>query len=337
MNDFEVGPFDPQRDGPAVDALWTQVFGAAKGGQTPAWLFRDGPAGAPPRMVARKDGRAVAHAGAMPLRLSVGGQVVHAGWSVGAMTDPAQRGKGLFVRVGQALYGRMAAEGFGLVGGFSNANSASLHTSTLGRTALRPFPWCVRPLLPRRVGLASAAVGWPDAVHGDVRIAAIQPTDPRLDAVWARLDLSAGIGAVRDTAFAAWRYADRPDADYRLALATRGGQAAAWLAVRALRVARVPALFVADLAVAPGEEQAGKQLLAAAHAWGARSGCAIGSALLPGWGPARSVLRSAGYLQVPEPLHPQRIVLSVKALAPLPMAVDSADRWWLAWSDTDLI
>jgi len=140
--------FEPGRDEAAVAALWGRCFGEAKGGQTPAWLFREGPAGPAPRVVAEVDGRVVAHAGMMPVRFHVDGRTVRGGYSVGAMTDPDQQGRGWFVRTATHLYERLEREGFGFVAGFSNASSHHLHVTRLERTPVRPFPWCVRPLRP---------------------------------------------------------------------------------------------------------------------------------------------------------------------------------------------
>ncbi|MBI5609977.1 MAG: GNAT family N-acetyltransferase [Deltaproteobacteria bacterium] len=329
--------YRPDRDRDQVEQLWLRVFGRAKGGQTPAWLFRPAPMIEAPRVVIREFDQVIAHAGAMPVRLMAGEQPLLAGWSVGAMTDPHFRGQGLFVRAGQALYQQMTEQGFDLVGGFSNAQSASLHTGPLQRTPVRPFPWCARPLLPRRAGLRPLAATWPRQVG--VEISTVAPGDPRLDAIWRNRPRGPGIATVRDAAWSGWRYQDRPDADYRLALASVGGVPAAWIAVRALTVARVPALFVLDLQCTAQGAQAAAQLLRSAEQLASAAGCVLSSALLPGWGPLRRILRWKGYLPVPERLHPQKILLSVRALGPRVPQVDLADprSWWLAWSDTDVV
>ncbi|NNL65226.1 MAG: GNAT family N-acetyltransferase, partial [Myxococcales bacterium] len=129
FRDFVAG-----RDDPAVAELWQRSFGRASGGQTVEWLFRAGPAGPCPRSVAELDGRLVAHAGVSVARFRLSGREGVGGYSVGAMTDPDVRGRGLFVRTAEHLYARLAREGFAFVAGFSNANSEALHTGRLGRT-----------------------------------------------------------------------------------------------------------------------------------------------------------------------------------------------------------
>ena len=98
-----------------AEALWDRVFGRPRGGQSLAWLFREGPAGPPVRAVAEQGGRIVAHAGVAPLRFVLDGEVVRGGYSVGAMTAPEARGRGLFVALGRVLYAELEARGFAFV------------------------------------------------------------------------------------------------------------------------------------------------------------------------------------------------------------------------------
>lgn len=327
-----------ERDQDEVRALWHRVFGIAAGGQTPQWLFRPNPAADPPRVVVRQGDRVVAHAGAVPVRMVASDRQLLAGWSVGAMTDPACRGQGLFVGAARALYSHMADLGFDLVGGFSNANSARLHTEQLGRTAVRPFPWAVRLVLPRTTRQQPLRAVWPTG--GRYAVAPIDPGDPRIDQVWAAREPDPQIQCVRDAAWSSWRYGERPQADYRLAVACDSdGKACAWIAVRALRVAHVPALFVLDLQCAQGHVDAAIALVRAANELAASAGCAAVSVLLPAAGALRSTLIRNGFIPVPEPLHPKKILLSVRQLngAPLPADLHNAGSWSLAWSDTDVV
>ena len=353
MADVLIRDFEPASDPPALDDLWMRVFGHPTGGQTIEWLFRDGPAGASPRAVAEADGRIVAHAGATALRFALGGAVVRGGYSVAAMTDPAFRGQRLFYRVGEHLYRRMEEQGFAFVAGFSNQNSFRLMTGPLRRTPVRPFPWCVRLLAPTALVRAwlgrGAPPGPPDDAAAEraiervaepgVRLALCAPGDARQDAIWARAAEAVGVGAVRDAAFAAWRYGTRPDARYRLLLAEETGRPAGWLAYRGMALRGVPAGFVVDLVLAPDADRAGRALLRAAAALARAEGAALLSALRPGSGPAHRAMRRAGFVRVPEPVHPQLIRFSVRGLGAHAgdSALGAARCWHLAWSDTDVV
>jgi len=352
--DVQIRDFRPETDSAALQDLFVRVFGHPRGGQTLEWLFRPGPGGVSPRAVAESDGRIVAHAGATALRFQSGDAVVRGGYSVAAMTDPAQRGQRLFFRVGEYLYRRMEEQGFAFVAGFSNNTSFRLMTGPLQRTAIRPFPWCVRPLAPW--AFARAALlrqGGPAAQTDDARfgralaaasgdgvtLSSCEPDDARLDIIWEHAAKAVAIGAVRDAAFAAWRFGTRPDAGYRLLLAERAGHAAGWIAYRRLDLRGIPAGFVVDFVLAPEEHAAGHALLRATAHFARAGGAALLSALLPGDGPARRALRRAGFLRVPEALHPQVIRFSVRGFGAYAQQshLVAPSAWHLAWSDTDVV
>jgi len=351
-DDVLIRDFDARTDAPALDDLFARVFGRPAGGQTIAWLFRPGPAGESPRAVAVAGDRVVGHAGATALRFVLDGATVRGGYSVAAMTDPELRGRRLSFRMGEHLYRRMEERGFAFVAGFSNRNSFRLFTGPLARTPLVPFPWCVRPLGPlallRALRRAPAPPPLDDAsvrrvvdvaAQGGIALSLAAPDDPRFDAVWARVAPTVRVGAVRDAAFVAWRYGTRPDAGYRLVVAERAGEPLGWIGYRRMALRGVLAAFLVDCVIAPEARDAGRALLRAACAIARADGAALLSALRPSAGPAHDALRRAGFVRVPERLHPQLIRLSVRGLgAWAPCAtLPNARAWELAWSDTDVV
>jgi hypothetical protein len=267
------------------------------------------------------------------------------------MTDPAFQGRGLFVRVGQALYARLEREGFAFVAGFSNANSHRLMTGPLGRTAVRPFPWAIRLLRPLGVVgglLRPAAEVGPRATvgaheEGGVRVQERTPGDAATgaacDAIWSRAAPTVRVGCVRDGAFVASRYATRSEAGYRLLVASRADAPVAFLAYRAIVVRGIRAGFLLDFVLPPGEGGAGRALLRAAARLARAEGAALLSALLPGEGPSRAALRSAGFLRIPEGLHPQIIRFSVRGLGRWADSrlLSDPSAWHLSWADTDVV
>jgi len=284
------------------------------------------------------------------MRFRLAGEDVIGGYSVGAMTDPELQGRGLFVRVGEHLYDRLEREGYAFVAGFSNQRSHNLMTSRLGRIPIRPFPWSIRLLRPLAALLAVARRGGTEASPPPPPVAASEtpngvifspcaPDDPRLDTLWKRSAASLRVGGVRDSAFAAWRFGSRPDADYRALLALRDGEPVAWAVHRDLTLRGLRARFVVDLLVAPGAEAAGRALLRHLESGARTAGCTLMSALLPGSGPTRDALRTARYRRVPERLHPQVIRFSARGFgrfAGCPELGDPA-AWHLGWSDTDVV
>jgi hypothetical protein len=333
-----VRDFEPGRDEGPVEALWSRVFGTPRGGQTAGWLFRPGPAGGSPRTVAEIDGRIVAHAGGAALRFRLGGEDVRGAYSVGAMTDPDFQGRRLHYRVASALYERLEREGFAFVAGFSNAKSFRLFTGPLHRTPIQPFPWAVRPVWP-----GTLLTNFTNRSRGDSSISSttslVEPGDPRLDAVWKRASENIEVGAVRDAAFSLWRYGSRPESGYRLLLAERAGEPAGWLSYRPMTLRGVRAGFLLDFVLAPGEEAAGRALLREAAQLARADRALLLSTLLPGGGPGRDALRAAGFLRIPERLHPQLIRFSTRGLGRFAGCTLLANprAWHLSWADTDVV
>src|SRR5690606_22847357 len=148
------------------------------------------------------------------------------------------------------------------------------------------------------------------------------------------------VGAVRDAAFGAWRYATRPEAGYACFLADDGaGGASGALVLRVLDWRGLRCLFVMDLLVAPEAPSAGRALLREAEGRARATGARLLSALLPPSGPTRSALLRFGFVRVPEPLHPQLVRFSVRGLGRFAGCEELVDRraWWLSWADTDIV
>lgn len=327
-------------DEPEIEALWTRVFGRPRGGQTLAWLFREGPGGSAVRAVAELDGRVVAHAGVAPLRFVVDGECVRGGYSIGAMTAPEAQGRGLYLSLGRHLYEQLESQGFAFVAGFSNASSHRLMTGPLGRTAIRPFPWCVRPILPGAAiwKRGSGPLPPPEDAAVDA-VYACSPADPAFDALWGRVVPTVRVGALRDAAFGAWRFGTRPDAGYVAWRAEGTSGAAGLLVLRILEMSGLRFGFVVELLVDPSAPSAGRALLRSAARHTRAAGGVGLSALLPPSGPMRSALRRAGFVSVPEPLHPQVIRFSVRGFGRFAGSATLADpsAWLLSWADTDVV
>jgi hypothetical protein len=345
-----IRDFEPGADDEGVAALWQRCFGDAAGGQTSDWLFREGAAGPCPRTVVESEGRIVAHAGVTALLFRVGDQTVRGGYSVAAMTDPTARRRGLFLRTAEALYERLEREDFAFVAGFSNAQSLRIMTGPLKRTAVRPFPWCVRLLSPLSIARSllsgsrrDEAPGDADLPRGhsreglDLKTCALD--DPLLDPLWERCAPASRVSCVRDTAFARSRFATRPEAGYAAWVATRGGEPLAWAVTRRLSMRGLSALFLVDWLVAPEEAAAGRALAREIENHARSRGVELISALLPGSGAGRDALRSAGYYRVPERLHPQVIRFSVRGFGAFASCSEltNPSAWHLSWADTDVV
>jgi GNAT superfamily N-acetyltransferase len=145
---------------------------------TPAefdWWFDGNPAGSL-RSVARADDRVVGVAGHTLLRMRLAGEPGLATFSVHATTDPAFRGRGIFVDL-ERKHEREAEElGAAVALAFASAPTAPLFLGPLGWTRIARLRVWARPLI-RRGGAPAgraappaeddAAAGWPNHVVRD--------------------------------------------------------------------------------------------------------------------------------------------------------------------------
>ena len=161
------------------------------------WWFDGNPAGSL-RSVARADGRVVGVAGHTFLRMVLDGQEGLATFSVHATTDPAYRGRGIFVELERKHEREAQERGAAVVLAFASGPTAPLFLGPLGWRRIARLRVWARPLVRRR-DAASAAV----AVDGDA--AREWPSH-----------------VIRDERHLKWRYVDSPR---RYRVSTGGGYA----------------------------------------------------------------------------------------------------------------
>jgi hypothetical protein len=111
------------------------------------------------------------------------------------------------------------------------------------------------------------------------------------------------------------------------------------LVLRLLQLRGARLGFVVELLVDPAAPRAGRALLRSAARYTRAAGGVALSALLPAGGPVRDALRRAGFVRVPEPLHPQVIRLSARGFGRHAGSAALADpsAWLLSWADTDVV
>jgi GNAT superfamily N-acetyltransferase len=203
MSGYELAAYEPaQRD----DYLRLLRAAWGEAALSPAefdWWFSSNPAGSL-MSVARDDGRIIGVAGHSLYRMVLGGVPQTATFSVHATTDPAARGRGIFVGLEQKHEDEAEARGAAVVLAFASAPTAPLFLGPLGWTEIGRLRVWARPLprlsLRRREGErverfafeGDAATHWPNHI-------------------------------VRDAEYLNWRYLDSPR-DY-VAYRARGGYA----------------------------------------------------------------------------------------------------------------
>ena len=245
---LSIRPARPEDEGAILEAFRRVIAGARPradvGGGRPdgaspirtadEWHWRYGahPLGRRAMIALDEEGRVLAHYAGLPQRALVDGEPALHLQAVDSFCDPSRRGglarAGLFVRVGRAF-----AQVF--VGPPGNGVEQTEEKAS--------FIWGL-PVLPawrsgrdhlgygqlRRMLLLSADPEDLRTAHGDgkaLEIAEWGPAEPIpacMDEL-ARLALiGTRAGVLRDRAWMQWRYRERPEVDYHLALVQRAGQ-----------------------------------------------------------------------------------------------------------------
>ena len=228
---MNVVEYDASRRGDVAD-LMQRVWGERPDEDELAWFYERNPV-RPASVLLAYDGDEVVGTVAMAfLRMSVGGREVEVGMPLRVATDPAHRGRGLFLRLQEANEQRARDLGIRLLLTVPNAASAPVF--------LRKLDW--RPLPSLRVWARPRVL--PGSVRGVERFTLVEDAPGGRDRV------------LRDTLWLNWRFAEAPK-PYTLveedgyAVVGRRGRVGVLAAVRgdllreAAAVARSPVLIAA--------------------------------------------------------------------------------------------
>jgi hypothetical protein len=194
--------YSPERRGDYLRLLGGAWGQGSMSGEEFDWWFDGNPAGSL-RSVALMDGRVVGVAAHSLYRVVLDGEVQTASFSVHATTDPAARGRGIFVELERKHEREGQERGVACVLAFASAPTAPLFLGPLGWTAIGKLRVWARPVSTRVSGevastldlAGDAASGWPNHV-------------------------------IRDGAYLRWRYRDSPRS-YE-AVANEEGYAVIW-------------------------------------------------------------------------------------------------------------
>jgi len=200
MSDYELAAYEPARREDYLRLLHDAWGEDALTGAEFDWWFARNPAGSL-MSVAQDDGRVLGVASHSLYRMILGGEERLASFSVHATTDPAARGRGIFVGLERKHEQEAKERGVAVVLAFASAPTAPLFLGPLGWSEIgRPRIWA-RPL---PVG------GKEGEVIGGFDFAADSA------AAWPS-------HVVRDASYLNWRYLDSPR-DY-VAYRAAGGYA----------------------------------------------------------------------------------------------------------------
>jgi GNAT superfamily N-acetyltransferase len=173
--DYELASYGPAQRGDYLRLLHDAWGDDALSGDEFDWWFARNPAGSL-MSVARDDGRVIGVASHSLYRMMLGGEERTASFSVHATTDPAARGRGIFVGLERKHEREAEERGVAVVLAFASAPTVPLFLGPLGWTEIsryriwaRPFPFGGKAA--DAVGefdhAADAAADWPNHILRD--------------------------------------------------------------------------------------------------------------------------------------------------------------------------
>ena len=186
MSGYELAAYEPAQRDAYLQLLRDAWGGDALTGPEFDWWFARNPAGSL-MSVARENGRVLGVASHSLCHVVLGGEQRTASFSVHATTDPAARGRGIFVGLERKHEEEARERGVAVVLAFASEPTAPLFLGPLGWSQIgRPRIW---------------ARAFP--VGGKARPAASLDIDGDAAASWPN-------HVVRDAEYLSWRYVDSP-------------------------------------------------------------------------------------------------------------------------------
>jgi hypothetical protein len=282
----------PYREGDEarVLELWRTAFGRELEPAVWRWKYADNPFGRRILLCCDASGAAVVVYSGAPYRAVWNGRRVEIVQLMDIMSHPEVRKTGLFVKAAEIFFELFAGGDSVLYYGIPGRYHFDIGAKYLAYSGL---PSGVACLEAATAGLAAAAPG--------ARGAAAELARPgrELDRLWSDLEAHFPLAAVRDAAFADWRFRRHPTRRYRL-WAWRSGLPRRLRAFAAIAVEAGGARLV-DLLAPPDEALVGA-FLGQVAARLASEGVARLQTWLPGTHFLSRALERTGWTRVPEPL-----------------------------------
>ena len=323
MNGVTVRPY-AAGDEAGINDGFNAVFGRRRALDEWRWKYPEAPEGRWIMIAAGPSGTTMAHYGAVPVRLQVDGLEVRAGQIADAFTRPEAR-RGLaaartYVAVVRAFFELFGAPSrLAVLYGFPGERHLKLGLARLGYDRMAPQPVPVW-----RRGTARARFSF-HAHRVDEGFDAAS-----VDELWRRSSRRYPVAAVRDSAWVARRFTNRPGVEYIHLVARRRGRPAA---MAVLRLAGDGAA-VAELVWDGEDPRALDSLDRAIAAHVRRAGARAVEMWLGGDDRAAARLPALGWEKAS---HPAGLAMVARSFDPRIEVSGFVGRFYVTMSDADLV
>lgn len=263
--------------------------------------------------------------------MKVGDELCLGSLPLDTMVHPDYRGQGMFTTLAKEAYKLAAERGIHFIYGFPNENSRHGFITKLDwRELHNGIPLWVRPLnfedifkkrfaankfiasLAGKAGkLVIGLFYWSPRHMPSCCVSEVSSLDGRFDLLWQEASKDYNILAVRDKAYLAWRYIEKPGENYTVLAAERGEKLLGFIVVKCAEELGLRIGFIMDMLSIPEEAPVARDLLSAAVDYFELKQMDIaGCLMLPSLAYSRN-LRERGFIKAPKRLLPQDMYLGV--------------------------
>jgi hypothetical protein len=290
---------------------------------------------------------------ALPVIFNFHGRKSKALQSIDTITDKSHRGKGLFPKLAGELYGNAKEEGFDLVYGFPNENSAPGFFKKLGWISFGEAPFLIKPMrleyfIRKFLGRArdtenlDEKVNYPSPIRKDLGgkeyIEEIASFDKSYEHFWQEIALDLGVCVDRGTDYMNWRYVAKPGVQYSRYGFYKNGALKGVIVFTVLNKHQGRIGYVMELLYHKSGEDVGAELLK----YAGRLFKSVKTDAVLSWCFRHSfnytAYRKAGYYSLPVKFRPQHLFLGAKILnEKYNDLIADEKNWYISYSDSDTV
>ena len=335
--DISLRPFDT-----AVEDGYRRLFPGEpdKAPDLLNWRFRDNPHG-PAKFAVTTDGNDSVGMIALVPTVLINSPGSRGYQAIDTAVHPSQRGKGAFVKMGQAAQDGLDGD---VIWGFPNASAASGWYGRLGWTNFGAVPLLMKPLRSSfLLGRLHPKLGFIDfsLVRSRRADAHVYSDGAQLsrdfERLWQQISSHYGIAVDRSGEWMRWRLFDKPGSDYRsVGIKNAFGELEAFVATKIADKHGSRLCYVMEAMSLPNRRGELRQMLLAELARAARNGAQVALAWCPKHAPNNVAYRRAGFVPVPSRLRPIEINFGARALrAECASAAAPTTNWYVSFMDSD--
>lgn len=288
---------------------------------------------------------------ALPVLFRIDGRIVPALQSIDTLTDENHRGKGLFIKLANRLYSEEALNGFALVYGFPNDNSAPGFFKKLGWKSFGEAPFLIKPINPnyffKKIINRKKHTDFSSTNHvfdapkkkmlnNFSAIKEIEEFDSGYDVLWEAVSKNIRVSVDRSAAFMNWRYVHKPGEHYyRYGLYINNWLVA--VVVFSIKHKHDGLVgYIMELVFDPAYLSHGKELLRFANdIFKQQKADVVLAWSIPGCFNF-SAYKGSGYYTLPEKLRPQKLFVGARVFNDdLAKASNDFSNWYISYSDSD--